>query len=87
MPPSYLSSTDGNKPLTREETIWPVYRDWILHGRIEHPERIGEYRVWKPEDEFDPLDRVDKVFHIVDLGDSVPVKGKGVISFDYGAKL
>ena len=40
----------ADSTLARAETIWPVYKDWIIYGRVD--QSIGEYRVWKPEDEF-----------------------------------
>lgn len=58
------SSTAGSRPLTREQTIWNVYKDWIIDGRVD--ESVGEYRVWKPEDEFDPAERAKVVYQLVE---------------------
>lgn len=37
--------------LTREETIWLVYLDWILYGKVD--ESVGEYKRWTVSDERD----------------------------------
>jgi hypothetical protein len=49
---------------TQAETIWPVYRDWITYGRVD--QSIGEYRAWKPEDEFDPAEKARTNYHLDD---------------------
>lgn len=55
-----LPASPIKKTLTRAETIWTVYRDWILHGQVDPS--VGEYRIWRPEDEFDPLERSEVVY-------------------------
>ena len=55
-PPTSPSSNE--RPLTRQETIWTVYLNWILYGKVID-ERIGEFEVWGPEDEYEPLDRAE----------------------------
>lgn len=61
-------------PLTREETIWSIYRDWILQGTVDT--NAGEYRVWKAEDEFDPLEKTDIIYQLVDFGEDDGLDGK-----------
>lgn len=72
------SLTTAAAPLTRQETIWQIYLSWIVHGTIPNhypgtssstPVKGEEFRQWTPADEFDPLERVDKVFKLVDFGD------------------
>lgn len=55
-----INTADSN--LSLAETIWPVYRDWIIYGRVDPS--IGEYRVWKPDDEFDPVVKVNTTYRI-----------------------
>ena len=52
----------ADSKLTRAETVWPVYKDWIIHGRVDSS--IGEYKVWKPEDEFDPADKAETMYQL-----------------------
>lgn len=62
------SSTGDSPSLTRAQTIWSVYRDWIVDGKVD--ESVGEYRVWKPEDEFDPEERAVVVYELVERDSS-----------------
>ena len=55
-----INTADSN--LSLAETIWPVYRDWIIYGRVDPS--IGEYRVWKPDDEFDPVEKANTTYRI-----------------------
>lgn len=61
---SKSTSTGDSPSLTRAETIWSVYKDWIVDGKVD--ESVGEYRVWKPEDEFDPAERAEIVYELVE---------------------
>jgi len=39
-----------------------VYRDWIIYGRVDPS--AGEYRVWTPDDEFDPVDKANTNYRL-----------------------
>ncbi|KAF8312694.1 hypothetical protein DL93DRAFT_2098166 [Clavulina sp. PMI_390] len=53
---------NGPPPLTRAETIWKLYRDYIISGAVDTS--LGEYRIWKPEDEFDPAEKAQWVYSL-----------------------
>ncbi|KAF8312703.1 hypothetical protein DL93DRAFT_2098175 [Clavulina sp. PMI_390] len=82
-----------NTLLTRAETIWTLYRDYIVQGEVDRT--VGTYRVWQPEDEFDPIERAEWVYSLeageplrkrrLDGGGSIP--GFSVISAAGVAKL
>ncbi|KAF8312688.1 hypothetical protein DL93DRAFT_2156604 [Clavulina sp. PMI_390] len=44
----------------RDDTIWLVYRDWILNETADRT--LGDFRQWTPEDEYDPLERSASVY-------------------------
>lgn len=46
-------SPSSSSPLTREETIFPLYLEYILHGTVPEAAPGREHRVWKVEDERD----------------------------------
>lgn len=57
-------SLGSERILTRAETIWQVYIDWIVHGKVDTS--VGQYQVWKPEDEYDPLERAKDIYRLDD---------------------
>ncbi|KAF8307620.1 alpha/beta-hydrolase [Clavulina sp. PMI_390] len=55
-PNEVSEASEGEAPAPkREETIWAVYLNWILNGAVDPS--VGEYKVWRVEDEFDPLEK------------------------------
>ncbi|KAF8312687.1 alpha/beta-hydrolase [Clavulina sp. PMI_390] len=58
-----MSFAPGSSPgstVTREDTVWPVFRDWILNGTVLTT--AGEYKVWTSDDEYDPWERSRYVY-------------------------
>jgi predicted alpha/beta hydrolase len=51
--PSPVPSSSLSSPLTREETIFPLYLDYILHGTVPEAAPGREHRVWTVADERD----------------------------------
>ncbi|KAF8307618.1 alpha/beta-hydrolase [Clavulina sp. PMI_390] len=49
-----VDSDNDPSSLTHQNTIWPIYLNWIAEGEVN--QSVGEYRVLGLEDEFDPLE-------------------------------
>ncbi|KAF8312702.1 hypothetical protein DL93DRAFT_2081971 [Clavulina sp. PMI_390] len=62
-PKASISSPSPTRALpSRADTIWTVYRDYILDGMVD--KSVGTYRVWRPEDEFDPVETAEWVYSL-----------------------
>lgn len=75
--PTGSQEQESASPPTHQNTVWPLYRDWILDGSVDTRGVVGEYRVWKLEDEFDPLERTEVIHHLVDFGVEDALEGYG----------
>ncbi|KAF8307619.1 alpha/beta-hydrolase [Clavulina sp. PMI_390] len=54
-PSESFEPSEGAAPTPkREETIWAVYLNWILTETVD--KTAGEYKIWGPEDESNPLE-------------------------------